>query len=253
MSGGPWLSGSTFTQVVVISGGAGQGVFVYNGPPVNGNLIASIAAANGTDAFGNAYLLGETSYFNVLGTFFACQNAGAALQFWTAPGVGGPYAFQGFLVLESSGLALVPATNVNLILGGGGGTSQMVASSPLVAATFAGGDIPETWHDLGTSGLAGDAGSASFRFSAENELILSVHKTFNALGAITTATFANVLPAAYIPPAARLNAGEPISLIGAAPGAGTRLTITGGTGAVNLVNLPAGATGAGCDVRIPLT
>jgi hypothetical protein len=40
-------------QVIVF--GTGGGIFVYNGTPGVGNLIASIAPANGTDQFGNAY------------------------------------------------------------------------------------------------------------------------------------------------------------------------------------------------------
>jgi hypothetical protein len=51
-------------SLVVIGGGAGSGLFVYNGAPALGNLIASIASSSGTDQYGNAYLAGETSYIN---------------------------------------------------------------------------------------------------------------------------------------------------------------------------------------------
>jgi len=39
----------------VIVDGAGQGVFIYNGPPAHDNLIVSVASAAGADPFGNAY------------------------------------------------------------------------------------------------------------------------------------------------------------------------------------------------------
>lgn len=140
-------------------------------------------------------------------------------------------------------------------LGSGGGlvgygATQISRGDPASTTLLV---FANAFGDLGSTGLAGDAGSASYKFGAEGDLILSIHKSFTALGAITTATFANLLPAAYIPPAARLTGGSPIAINGAALGNSTRLTITAATGAVNLVNLPAGATAAGCDVRIPLS
>lgn len=48
--------------VVIVAGGNGEGLFVYSGTPATGNLIASIAATAGTDAHGNAYQAGVTSY-----------------------------------------------------------------------------------------------------------------------------------------------------------------------------------------------
>ena len=55
-----WESNSTF-QILIIPGTKG-GLFVYNGAPAFGNLVASIAAQPGTDIFGNAYLAGFASY-----------------------------------------------------------------------------------------------------------------------------------------------------------------------------------------------
>lgn len=48
------FNNATFRGTVVISSG-GQSLFVYSGTPAAGNLILSIAAAAGTDAFGNGY------------------------------------------------------------------------------------------------------------------------------------------------------------------------------------------------------
>lgn len=39
-----------------------SGLFIYSGTPANGNLIASIAPAAGTDAFSNPYQAGITTY-----------------------------------------------------------------------------------------------------------------------------------------------------------------------------------------------
>ncbi len=111
----------------------------------------------------------------------------------------------------------------------------------------------ETWHSLGSTGLAGDGGVAQFQLTGDGFLHLSVHKSFTALGGPASPTFANALGSLYIPPASRLTGGVPIST-DANPGrTDTRLAINGGTGVVSLLNLATGASVAGCDVRIPLT
>jgi hypothetical protein len=46
--------GSVTANSVIVNG-AGDGVFVYDGVPASGTLIVAIAAASGTDAFGNQY------------------------------------------------------------------------------------------------------------------------------------------------------------------------------------------------------
>lgn len=60
-----------------------DGVFIYNGAPAAGNLIANIAANSGTDGFGNAYLAGVVSYN---GTEFASLFAGNVLFGGTSSG-----------------------------------------------------------------------------------------------------------------------------------------------------------------------
>lgn len=56
--------GSAEFNDVTLTGGSlvvessGQGVFVYRGTPAAGNLIVSLASADGTDAHGNAYTRG---------------------------------------------------------------------------------------------------------------------------------------------------------------------------------------------------
>lgn len=41
--------------VIIVADEPGAGIFLYNGPPENGDLIGSLAAAAGTDAYGNSY------------------------------------------------------------------------------------------------------------------------------------------------------------------------------------------------------
>jgi len=60
-----------------------SGLFIYSGTPANGNLLASIAPANGTDDFSNTYLQGIVTYS---GASFAALNSGAAYFGLTADG-----------------------------------------------------------------------------------------------------------------------------------------------------------------------
>jgi hypothetical protein len=56
-----WSSQIVLANLVIIEG-PHDGLFVYNGTPAAGNLIASIAPAAGTDAYGNSYVGGITTY-----------------------------------------------------------------------------------------------------------------------------------------------------------------------------------------------
>lgn len=51
----PGVSNAVVAANIVIVYGAGGGIFLYNGTPATGNLIAAITSMAGTDAFGNAY------------------------------------------------------------------------------------------------------------------------------------------------------------------------------------------------------
>lgn len=80
-----------FFYIVVISGGAGSGLFVYNPVPGAGSLIASIAGQAGTDAYGNAVLQGVAGYSASTGQASAIDNSGAFRQFLGPVGGGGPW------------------------------------------------------------------------------------------------------------------------------------------------------------------
>lgn len=71
----------TGTDFIINSSGA----FFYSGTPANGNLIASITSANGTDGFGNSYIAGITSYAGATyasldGGLLAMQGANGQFQ-----------------------------------------------------------------------------------------------------------------------------------------------------------------------------
>jgi hypothetical protein len=51
----PGSSNIIRASIVIITGGAGSGLFVYSPSPGAGNLVASITGASGTDTYGNAY------------------------------------------------------------------------------------------------------------------------------------------------------------------------------------------------------
>lgn len=96
-----WESTSVF-QVLIVQGSTGSGVFVYSPSPGAGNLIASIAAAGGTDHFGNVYRAGIVSY-SAAGASIAELVAGQ-VQFGQAadPTLGSLVSSAGVLNLISS-------------------------------------------------------------------------------------------------------------------------------------------------------
>ena len=84
MSGADGSWSNQIVNNVTIVGGGGE-LLVYNPTQAAGNLIASIAAANGTDALGNNFLQGMAVYAS---TFAASLNAGF-LNFYTGSLLGG--------------------------------------------------------------------------------------------------------------------------------------------------------------------
>jgi hypothetical protein len=87
--------GSAEFNDVTIRGGItiGGDSFYYDGVPAAGNLIASIAANNGTDPFGNDYLAGFTVYDPSTGTYIRMSSDLAARMSFQPPDtVGADYA-----------------------------------------------------------------------------------------------------------------------------------------------------------------
>jgi hypothetical protein len=115
-----------FNNVIIRGGTVVSGLALYyNGPPAAGNLILSIAAAAGTDPFGNAYPAGL-----------------------------GVYGTDGDLTVDDGVLLLVGSngSQVALSAGGVGGASVFLTPQNLGGATWLDGSIATT---LGASNRPG--------------------------------------------------------------------------------------------------
>lgn len=135
--------GSAEFNNIIIRGGEviGGTTLIYNGTPAAGNLIASIAAAGGTDAYGNAYLGGGfTSYLVQAGVAFANNYTQNTIRTYScATGQAGPYV-AGLALFEVNTLeALLLAVDTTntyqsaVIVGSGGDTSVSLQSGNDVA------------------------------------------------------------------------------------------------------------------------
>jgi hypothetical protein len=107
-----WENSSVF-QVVIVTGVAGSGIFVYSPTPAAGQLVASVTAAAGTDPFGNAYLQGIAAYSTGVGPLFAAQLIGGIVQISSAASEAGPWVSRGFISGDT-------ANNLNLFAQGAG-------------------------------------------------------------------------------------------------------------------------------------
>jgi hypothetical protein len=58
----PQVTGGTITGAQFIATGASGEILAYSGTPAAGNLVASVSAVAGTDAYGNAYKAGIVAY-----------------------------------------------------------------------------------------------------------------------------------------------------------------------------------------------
>jgi len=95
--------GNQVTLLIIDASGAFTGLFVYSPVPGPGNLIFSIAAAAGTDPYGNAYLPTATSYIPSTGQ--TLQINGAGIQFFDSS-----TTLEGFLSeLKAIGTSGVPS------------------------------------------------------------------------------------------------------------------------------------------------
>jgi hypothetical protein len=134
-----WNQSGLF-QIVIITGSGGKsGLFVYSPKPALGNLVASIAALGGKDAYGNAYVPGVVSYFNGAQTIAMELSAGEVI--WgIAPGPGGPYALNGpVLSVDSTG------TILNIAAGSGGHINTILGIfNALAGAAVTGGLTSDT-------------------------------------------------------------------------------------------------------------
>lgn len=86
----PWQN-NVFSLLVVIAGAGYSGEFAYAPAPGPGNLLVSIAASDGTDPYGNAYVHGVITYSMAGGVAVAQGWQDGAVYFATAPTQAGPY------------------------------------------------------------------------------------------------------------------------------------------------------------------
>jgi hypothetical protein len=158
-------------RLVVIFGtstNGSTGLFVYSPTPAKGNLIASIAAAAGTDPYGNAYLQGTANYALVSGTtFIADALLGGQVQWWqSTTGEAGPYTEQFAIGAAGSTNQDFTTTATQIAQGIPGVVAQdptNIGSAPVLG---------ESWHNLGSLAIAGWTVSvARYKLLADSGLV----------------------------------------------------------------------------------
>jgi hypothetical protein len=116
---GPAPAGNVFRFIIIT--GPGNELLVYDGTPVAGNLLYSIASVNSTDTNGNAILGGGAASYEPVasGTSFATLTSAGGIGFFTGPANGtGPWAFVAQLAqfapgaLELTGSAAFTELNI---------------------------------------------------------------------------------------------------------------------------------------------
>lgn len=141
--GTAYFTGLTINDGIVTLSNSG-GVFLYAGVPGDGNLVASVAPANGTDKFGNAYLAGLCSYQTGVGVV---QVWDSTVVFYDAAGngIGLLEAADGLLSLEQLGTG---AASLHLWTTTEGGVAvPALTSSPLYGTDPSSG-LPDGWNPL---------------------------------------------------------------------------------------------------------
>ena len=123
----------------VISGAA----LYYNGSPALGNLVASVAANGATDPFGNAYLMGVTSYQPVGAPKFASQLLNGAVFFYSAASVAGPWSILGTVSADATNnIRLGPSPGGTVITNQGETvTGGITADTETITSAQSGGQL----------------------------------------------------------------------------------------------------------------
>lgn len=225
---------------VMILDGARQAMFTYSPAAGLGNLIASIAPLNGTDAAGNAGLAGTANYTKLgPGVYMAIQTFGGEITWLTAATEAGPWTSQGALAFNGTGFGLtVNAPYVDFgpsspILG------ELVAVQPGTTYTA------ETWHTISSlpTGWTALGAGVRYRLLTDNSVRIQVSAAVGATAASgTVALF--TLPAGYVP-ANQFRGCAPGTFANGTPSAtcyNSRFQVTTG-GAVQILGFPGGAPG----------
>jgi hypothetical protein len=203
-------------RLVVISGTStdgSTGLFVYSGTPANGNLVASIASAAGTDQFGNAYNAGITSYdpgvtgnvVNLFAGIITLSNSGFPTQ------IGATIQFANASMSLISARQSVAVANEILMAGGVSASTvtriQGSDGSPAFLKTCEPNNFGSStaWHNLSGFAAGWSVGiQVRYRFTIDNmveiEFVDLAHDgvTGNPDGS-TILSAANGLPTGFKP------------------------------------------------------
>jgi len=251
----PW-SNQAVSLVVIIAGGGFTGLFVYSGAPATGNLIASVAAAAGTDPYGNTYPGGISSQTGGI----EATLAGGFLS-WDAPAdspsspplvLATPSAASGSSLEITTGVSSLSATAGALTLYDSAASSTVPAIPSGSPGIFVAAGCPlvtDTWHSLGGPGitnLTSDHGRYRFSPNGDVEFDIAAHAT----GAVTAGLYPypNTLPSAYRPAVSRSYA------VGLPHGSGGPARIFVQTSGTVSLDIPALSSGnvIGCSAFMPL-
>ena len=170
-----------------------SGLFFYSGTPASGNLVASISNVSGTDAYGNAYLAGVTSYTAAAGIgFVAAAESLGAITYYTAATMAGPWTSQGSigLTLDHTG------SNVVTKLAGANGNGPFINRLGFLTGENPSAAADETWH----TAAAGSSwtGTIGYKITAENEVFLWSNTLTSPAASVNGVTIIT-LPSGYRP------------------------------------------------------
>lgn len=193
----------------VIIEGPNDGLFMYNGTPAAGNLIASDSVTAGVDAKGNNFVAGRASYS---ATFATALSGGQVI--WYAGSLAGGWSSVATAVSHAvSPQGLVISGAGELVLQNNAGTASIslgTAVSPnvvviqgnlsaLTAAQPGSPGLAEVWHSLSLTTVTGSGnGVNGFRYKLmpDNTLLLEWDLNSNSVGNnVTIAT----LPSGWRP------------------------------------------------------
>lgn len=173
--------------VVIFGTGPNVGLFVYSPKPGAGNLVASIAAAAGTDPYGNSYLAGVVSY-GASGLY--TQALAGALNF-------APALFSSNVVqLSSDAFGELVLNSPNPTAG----------QSPSLFTVAPGTNTEESWHSMnlvnGWANRGGTFVTAQYRRVASPPNDVRIIGDVSG-GTITNGTILATLPVGYQPASAQ--------------------------------------------------
>jgi hypothetical protein len=187
---------------IVIRGGTviGGTALYYNGTPAAGNLLVSIAATFGNDAFGNFYLAGITVY-DIIGPsqILALNSNGIQQTFYSATTQAGPtdpYTAQVNCFYDPSFSAYIvggPVGNIIRLQLPVTATDGSLASPTLITT-----DTATAASSYGTDWAASGSGADGVQFTLGNDGWVTVLVDVHTTGA-SPATELCAIPSGYVP------------------------------------------------------